>query len=156
MSDLVVHVNGERRELDVDPETPLLWVLRDELGLRGTKYSCGIGLCGSCAVHVDGEPRRSCVTRIGAVADRHIATVEAVGDPILRGLRRAWIEDEVSQCGYCQPGMLLQAAALLAQNADPSDSEIDTWMRGNLCRCGTYSRIRRAIRHAAGGATHAG
>ncbi len=142
-------VNGERRSVDVPPDTPLLWVLRDELGLRGTKYSCGVAVCGSCTVEVEGMATRSCVTPIAAVANRRVTTIEGVPSERLGALREAWIEGEVPQCGYCHPGMLMQAASLLARSPDPTDEEIDQQMAGNLCRCGTYSRIRRAIRRAA-------
>ena len=155
MSVITFTVNGERRTVDVAPDTPLLWVLRDELRLKGTKYSCGIEECGACTVHLDGQPVRSCGTPVAAAANHEITTIEALAttkDPHLVALERAWLADEVPQCGYCQPGMLLQAAALLARTPDPTDEQIDRWMRGNLCRCGTYSRIRRAIHRAARGA----
>lgn len=142
-------VNGERRSVDVPPDTPLLWVLRDELGLKGTKYSCGIAVCGACTVEIEGAPVRSCVTPIAAVANRRVTTIEGVPSDRLRALQAAWLEDEVPQCGYCQSGMLLQAASLLARSPDPTDEEIDQQMAGILCRCGTYSRVRRAIRRAA-------
>jgi isoquinoline 1-oxidoreductase alpha subunit len=146
-------VNGQDRTVDVEGDTPLLWVLRDELGLKGTKYSCGVSVCGACTVDVDGTATRACVTPIAAVADRHVTTIEGLGNGRLHALQRAWVEEEVPQCGYCQPGMLLQAAALLARNPDPTDQEIDRHMAGNLCRCGTYLRIRRAIRRVAGEVT---
>lgn len=153
MPPVTLTVNGEERVVDVPGDTPLLWVLRDELGLRGTKYSCGVSVCGACTVDVDGSPTRSCVTPIAAVANRAVTTIEGLGGggDRLHALQRAWIEDEVPQCGYCQPGMLVQAAALLERTPQPTDAEIDRWMAGNLCRCGTYSRIRRAIRRVAGG-----
>lgn len=156
MPPVTLTVNGEERTVDVPGDTPLLWVLRDELGLRGTKYSCGVSVCGACTVEVDGSPTRSCVTPIAAAANRRVTTIEGLagGDPRgdrLHALQRAWIEDEVPQCGYCQPGMLVQAAALLERTPSPTDAEIDRWMAGNLCRCGTYSRIRRAIRRVAAG-----
>jgi aerobic-type carbon monoxide dehydrogenase small subunit (CoxS/CutS family) len=146
-------VNGRRRSVDAPPDTPLLWVLRDELKLKGTKYSCGISECGSCTVHLDGAPVRSCSTPLSAAAGRHITTIEGLGGKagVLHALQKAWIAEEVVQCGYCQPGMIMQAAALLAKNGNPTDDEIDRWMSGNLCRCGTYSRIRKAIRRAARG-----
>jgi aerobic-type carbon monoxide dehydrogenase small subunit (CoxS/CutS family) len=154
MPAITLMVNGRRRTVDVAPDTPLLWVLRDELKLKGTKYSCGMSECGACTVHLDGAPVRSCVTPVSMAANRSITTIEALAttkDARLLALQAAWIADEVPQCGYCQPGMLLQAAGLLAKNAHPSDAEIERWMSGNLCRCGTYSRIKRAIRRAAGG-----
>lgn len=146
-------VNGQRRSVDAPPDTPLLWVLRDDLKLKGTKYSCGISECGACTVHLDGAAVRSCSTPLSAAAGRHVTTIEGLGGKpgALHALQRAWIAEEVVQCGYCQPGMMMQAAALLAKNANPTDEEIDRWMAGNLCRCGTYSRIRKAIRRAARG-----
>ncbi|HEX9106989.1 MAG TPA: (2Fe-2S)-binding protein [Longimicrobiales bacterium] len=151
---ITLTVNGRRRTVDVPADTPLLWVLRDELKLKGTKYSCGIAECGACTVHLDGKPVRSCSTPVSAAAGHAVTTIEALAgtkDPVLLALERAWIADEVPQCGYCQPGMLLQAAALLARTPDPTDAQIDQAMKGNLCRCGTYSRIRRAIHTAAKG-----
>ncbi len=145
-------VNGQRRTVDAPPDTPLLWVLRDDLKLKGTKYSCGMSVCGACTVHMDGAPVRSCVTPIAAAANRRITTIEGLGNGKLRALQEAWLAEEVVQCGYCQPGMLMQAAALLATNPSPSDADIDRYMAGNLCRCGTYSRIRKAIHRAAGAA----
>lgn len=142
-------VNGESRTVDVPGDTPLLWVLRDELQLKGTKYSCGVSVCGACTVDVDGTPTRSCVTPVAAVGSRSVTTIEGLGQERLHALQRIWIEEEVPQCGYCQPGMLIQAAALLARSPDPTDDEIDRQMAGNLCRCGTYTRVRRAIHRAA-------
>jgi aerobic-type carbon monoxide dehydrogenase small subunit (CoxS/CutS family) len=147
-------VNGERRTVDVTPDTPLLWVLRDELGLKGTKYSCGVAVCGTCTVDVEGTATRSCVTPIAAVANRRVTTIEGLGAERLSALQRVWIEEEVPQCGYCHPGMLMQAAALLSRSPSPTDDEIDQQMAGNLCRCGTYSRIRRAIRRVAEEVAH--
>ncbi len=147
-------VNGERRTVDVPADTPLLWVLRDELGLTGAKYSCGVSVCGACTVDVEGTPTRSCVTPVSAVGARAVTTIEGAADATLQALQRAWIEDEVPQCGYCQPGMLIQAAALLRRSPRPTDAEIDRQMAGNLCRCGTYSRVRRAIRRVAGEVSH--
>ena len=147
-------VNGERRTVDVPPDTPLLWVLRDELELKGTKYSCGVSVCGACTVDVDGTATRACVTPVSAVGNRRVTTIEGLGADQLHVLQRIWIEEEVPQCGYCQPGMLMQAALLLERSPDPTDDEIDRQMSGNLCRCGTYSRIRRAIRRAAEEASH--
>lgn len=153
MAEFTLTVNGQRRSVDVPSDTPLLWVLRDELGLTGTKYSCGIGECGACTVDLDGEAVRACDTTISAAAGRRVRTIEALGNGKLHRLQEIWLREEVPQCGYCHPGMLLQAALLLEKNAHPSDAEIDRWMAGNLCRCGTYLRIRRAIRRAAGEAT---
>jgi len=145
-----VTINGEKRELDVDPSTPLLWVLRDTLGLTGTKYGCGIALCGSCTVHVNGEARRSCVTPLSAVAGQNVTTIEGLSRDSSHPVQRAWIALDVPQCGYCQSGQIMQAAALLAKNPKPTDADINLAMNGNLCRCGTYNRIRRAIHLAAG------
>lgn len=144
-------VNGNAVEVNSDADTPLLWALREQLGLTGTKYGCGAALCGCCTVHVDGETRRSCVTPIGAVAGASITTIEglrpAAGE--LHPVQEAWIELDVAQCGYCQTGQIMQAAALLAANPDPTDQDIDDAMSGNLCRCGAYNQIRQAIRLAA-------
>ena len=142
-------VNGEARDLEVDPATPLLWVLRDTLGLTGTKYSCGIALCGACTVHVDGAPVRACVTPLSAVAGKSITTIEGLSKDNSHPVQRAWIALDVPQCGYCQSGQIMAAAALLAKNPKPTDADIDQVMSGVLCRCGTYSRIRSAIKQAA-------
>ena len=142
-------VNGEARDLEVDPATPLLWVLRDTLGLTGTKYSCGIALCGACTVHVDGAPVRACVTPLSAVAGKSITTIEGLSKDSSHPVQRAWIALDVPQCGYCQSGQIMAAAALLARNPKPTDADIDQVMSGVLCRCGTYSRVRRAIKQAA-------
>ena len=142
-------VNGETRDLEVDPATPLLWVLRDTLGLTGTKYSCGIALCGACTVHVDGAPVRACVTPLSAVAGKSITTIEGLSKDSSHPVQRAWIALDVPQCGYCQSGQIMAAAALLARNPKPTDADIDQVMSGVLCRCGTYSRVRRAIKQAA-------
>jgi isoquinoline 1-oxidoreductase alpha subunit len=142
-------VNGTTHSLDVDPETPLLWVLRDHLHLTGAKYSCGIGQCGACTVHVDGEAMRSCVITVGSVEHSEITTIEGLaGDPGDR-LREAWTHEEVPQCGYCQPGQIMTAAAFLADNPDAADESIEQAMSRVLCRCGTYEAIRRAVRRAA-------
>ncbi len=149
-------VNGQYHTVNVDPETPLLWVLRDTLGLTGTKFGCGIAQCGACTVHVDGETRRSCVTPVRAVAGRAVTTIEGLGDgDSLHPLQQAWLDDDVVQCGYCQTGQLMSAAALLRSNPSPSDEEINMAMSGNICRCGAYDRIRKAIRRAADGKTGA-
>jgi isoquinoline 1-oxidoreductase alpha subunit len=147
----ILLVNGDRLEVDADPSMPLLWVLRDLLGLTGTKYGCGAGLCGACTVHVDGEPARSCVTTLASVEGRPITTIEGLSAADhLHPVQVAWIEANVPQCGYCHPGQIMSAAALLAKKANPTDEEIDEAMSGNLCRCGTYLRIRDAIRGVAG------
>jgi len=150
---ITLTVNGVSRTVQASPDTPLLWVLREELGLTGTKYSCGEGECGSCTVHVDGVATRTCVTPVSRAAGKKVTTIEGLGNGKLHALQQAWIEDQVPQCGFCQPGMLMQAAALLAGNPKPSDADIDRAMQANLCRCGTYLRVRRAIRRAAGEVT---
>ena len=142
-------VNGVKRDVNVSPDTPLLWVLRDVLGLTGTKFGCGMAQCGACTVHVDGQPLRSCVMPLSAVAGRAITTIEGLSPDGSHPLQRAWAELDVVQCGYCQSGQIMSAAALLAANPKPTDSEIDTALTGNICRCGTYQRIRAAIHHAA-------
>ena len=145
-----IKVNGIEHEADVDGDIPLLWVLRDVLGLTGTKFGCGKALCGACTVHLNGMPLRSCVMPIGSVGDSPVTTIEAIGEtPIGQRLQRAWLDLEVVQCGYCQSGQIMSAAALLAANSQPTDSDIDTAMSGNICRCGTYIRIREAIKQAA-------
>jgi len=145
-------VNGEERDIDVPQDVPLLWVLREELGLTGTKFGCGAALCGACTVHVDGAARRSCVVAVGEVVGHDITTIEGLGDEAsLHPLQEAWIEHSVPQCGYCQPGQLMMAAALVRKNPRPTDAQIDAVMSGSICRCGTYTRIRKAI-HAAAGA----
>jgi isoquinoline 1-oxidoreductase alpha subunit len=146
-------VNGRTHTLEVAPDTPLLWVLRETLGLTGTKYGCGAGLCGGCTVLVDGEPRRSCQITAVQVADQHITTIEGLSTDRSHPLQKAWLDEQVPQCGYCQSGQILAAAALLAKNPDPSDADIDRALSANLCRCGTYPRIRRAIHRAAQGGT---
>ena len=142
-------INGERREVSADPRMPLLWALRDVLGLTGTKYGCGLGLCGSCTVHIDGEAARSCQTRVAAAEGKEITTIEGLSADGTHPLQVAWTDINVPQCGYCQPGQLMTAAALLSRNQRPSDEEIDAAMNGNLCRCGAYLRIREAIHRAA-------
>jgi isoquinoline 1-oxidoreductase subunit alpha len=145
-----LQINGEKRELDISPDTPLLWALRDVLGLTGTKFGCGIAQCGACTVHLDGTPVRSCVTPVSAIGDRAVTTIEAIGAtaPGLK-IQQAWLDLEVVQCGYCQSGQIMSATALLASKPDPSDADIDAAMAGNICRCGTYVRIRNAIKRAA-------
>jgi isoquinoline 1-oxidoreductase alpha subunit len=148
---LNLNVNGDRRGVDVDPRTPLVWVLRDELDLKGTKFGCGMSLCGACTVHVDGKPVRACTTPVSAVAESAITTIEGIGStPIGSKVQAAWLAVDVVQCGYCQAGQIMSATALLARNASPSDADIDAAMTGNICRCGTYTRIRAAIKQAAG------
>jgi isoquinoline 1-oxidoreductase alpha subunit len=171
MAQFVVEVNGQRRALDVDGAMPLLWALRDELALTGTKYGCGIGMCGACTVHLDGEAVRSCQTLVADVKDKKVTTIEGLagevgngfgvgaghdsgsgsrlGEGALHVVQKAWIEEQVPQCGYCQSGQIMSAAALLKAHANPSDGEIDDAMAGNLCRCATYFRIRKAIHTAA-------
>jgi isoquinoline 1-oxidoreductase alpha subunit len=144
-----LNVNGRTVEVDVDPETPLLWVLRDTIGLTGTKYGCGMALCGACTVHLDGEPVRSCVTPVAAVGTQRVTTIEGLSGDRSHPVQRAWIEIDVPQCGYCQSGQIMSAAALLAKTPKPTDADIDAAMSGNLCRCGTYQRIRTAIHRAA-------
>src|SRR5437870_11109518 len=145
-----INVNGVVRTVDVDGDTPVLWVLRDVLGMTGTKFGCGAALCGACTIHVDGNPTRSCITTIDSVGTAAITTIEAIdGTPAGRNIQKAWLDLEVVQCGYCQSGQIMSAAALLAGNSHPSDSEIDDAMSGNICRCGTYVRIREAIKLAA-------
>lgn len=145
MASILLIVNGEGYTVDADPDTPLLWVLRDTLGLTGTKYSCGQGLCGACTVHLDGEATRSCTIPVSEVAGREITTIEGLSPDGDHPLQRAWIAERVPQCGYCQPGQIMAAAALLATNPNPNEDDIDAAMKGNLCRCGTYQRIRHAI-----------
>ena len=142
-------VNGRRRSVGVSPDTPLLWVLRDTLGLTGTKFGCGMALCGACTVHLDGEPVRSCVTPVSAVAGNAVTTIEGLAAKVLHPVQTAWIAEDVPQCGYCQSGQIMCAAALLGKRPAPTDAEIAEAMSGVLCRCGTYQRIRRAIHRAA-------
>jgi len=144
-------VNGQEYTVDASPDTPLLWVLRDTLGLTGTKYGCGQGLCGACTVHLNGQAVRSCVTPVSAAAESEIVTIEGLSPDGSHPLQQAWIAESVTQCGYCQPGQIMSAAALLAENPNPTDDDIDRAMAGNLCRCGTYQRIRRAIHRVATG-----
>jgi len=143
-------VNGQRHDVDVAAEMPLLWVIRDVVGLTGTKFGCGLSQCGACTVHLDGEPIRSCVTPASTAAGKKITTIEGLSPTTSHALQLAWIAEQVPQCGYCQSGQLMSAAALLAKHAAPSDAEIDAAMSGNICRCGTYQRIRLAIHRAAG------
>src|SRR5690242_15493883 len=147
---VTLQINGEAKSVDAPDDMPLLWVLRDVIGLTGTKFGCGIAQCGACTVQLDGQPVRSCVLPIAAVGQRHITTVEAIGaTPSGKKVQDAWLDLEVIQCGYCQSGQIMSASALLDRNPDPSDSDIDAAMSGNICRCGTYTRIRAAIKQAA-------
>ena len=142
-------INGQTHDIDVEPEMPLLWVLRDELDITGTKFGCGMGVCGACTVHVDGVATRSCSLPVGQVQGK-VTTIEGLGNPAtLHAVQKAWVEHQVAQCGYCQSGQIMAAAALLTSNTTPSSAEIDTAMSGNLCRCGTYPRIREAVQAAA-------
>lgn len=141
-------MNGVEHTVDVPDDVPLLWVLREELGLTGTKFGCGVALCGACTVHVDGEPKRSCVTPLGDVIGLSVTTIEGVSD-LVAALQKAWIDENVSQCGYCQPGQIMSAAALLKKRPQPTDQDIDDVLSANLCRCGTYLRIRKAVHRAA-------
>jgi len=146
----MVTVNGRAVQVAADPDTPLLWVLREDLGLTGTKYGCGVAQCGACTVHLDGQAARSCVTPVTAVGSRQVTTIEGVSGKVARAVQEAWNRLDVVQCGYCQSGQIMSAAALLAANAKPSDADIDAAMSGNICRCGTYPRIRAAIKKAGG------
>jgi isoquinoline 1-oxidoreductase alpha subunit len=147
---IAIKVNGQTHDVDVDDDTPLLWVLRDVLGMTGTKFGCGAALCGACTVHVDGVATRSCVTPIDSVGTSEITTIEAIGTTAVGArIQKAWLDREVVQCGYCQSGQIMSAAELLATNANPTDADIDDAMSGNICRCGTYVRIREAIKQAA-------
>jgi len=143
-------VNKTRANLDVDPSTPLLWVIRDHLGLTGTKYGCGIAQCGACTVHIDGQAVRSCVAPVSRAAGKEVSTIEGLSPDLSQPLQRAWIEEDVPQCGYCQSGQLMSAAVLLREKPQPTDDDIAKAMTGNICRCGTYPRIRKAIHRAAG------
>jgi isoquinoline 1-oxidoreductase subunit alpha len=149
MASYTLRVNGKAHRVEADADTPVLWVLRDRLELTGTKYGCGQGICGACTVQVAGRPERSCTVTVADVAGREVATIEGLGAKGLHPLQRAWIEEDVAQCGYCQPGILLEVAALLGRRPRPSDAEVEEALAGHVCRCGTYDRIRRAVRRAA-------
>jgi isoquinoline 1-oxidoreductase subunit alpha len=149
MDPISITVNGRQHSVEVSPDTPLLWVLRDTLGLTGTKFGCGQALCGACAVHVDGEATRSCTARISNVAGRSITTIEGLSADGKHPVQQAWLADQVPQCGYCQAGMIMTTAALLAKNPAPTDADIDEALGGHICRCGTYQRIRQAVHQAA-------
>jgi isoquinoline 1-oxidoreductase alpha subunit len=148
---ITLNVNGRDLKADVEPDTPLLWTLRDGLGLTGTKFGCGMAQCGACTVHLDGQPIRSCVTPVSAVGNKKVTTIEGLSADGTHPVQRAWAAEQVPQCGYCQSGQIMSAAALLAKNPKPSDADIDQAMAGNICRCGTYQRIRKAIHTAAEG-----
>ncbi|MDP7122297.1 MAG: (2Fe-2S)-binding protein [Candidatus Marinimicrobia bacterium] len=149
MAKYTLTVNGKKHRVNVEDDMPLLWVLRDELGLTGTKFGCGRGFCGTCIVHLDGEPTRSCMIAVGNANGSKITTIEGLSPDVSHPLQKAWIAEEVPQCGYCQSGQIMTAAALLEQKTNPSDKDIDVAMKMNLCRCGTYQRIRKAIHRAA-------
>jgi isoquinoline 1-oxidoreductase subunit alpha len=151
MAALTLIVNGKEHALNIDPKTPLLWALRDALGLTGTKFGCGMGLCGACTVHIDGRATRSCVTSVDQAVSKQVTTIEGLSADRSHPVQVAWLAEDVSQCGYCQPGQIMSAAALLKKKPQPTDADIDEAMNGNICRCGTYGRIRRAIHRAAQG-----
>jgi len=144
-----LEVNGKRHDLDVSPDMPLLWVLRDALGLTGTKFGCGLGQCGACTIHVDGNPTRACLTAASTAVGKKITTIEGLSPNASHPLQQAWVAEQVPQCGYCQSGQIMTAAALLVKTPKPTDAQIDTAMQGTICRCGTYQRIHRAIKRAA-------
>ena len=146
---IALTVNGKRYDVDVSADMPLLWVIRDTIGLTGTKFGCGLSQCGACTVHLDGQPTRSCVTTVSSVGAKKVTTIEGLSPTTSHALQVAWIAEQVPQCGYCQSGQLMSAAALLAKTPNPTDADIDAAMSGNICRCGTYQRIRRAIHRAA-------
>jgi len=148
MASLTLNINGEKKQVDIDPNTPLLWVLRDDLDLVGTKYGCGLSQCGACTVHLNGAAVRSCVLPVSAVANQPITTIEGLSEDGDHPVQKAWIEEDVSQCGYCQPGQIMSAVALLKNNPNPTDEDIDLAMSGNICRCATYVRIKKAIKKA--------
>jgi len=149
MAAFTLNVNGSAHTVDVSPDTPLLWAIRDNIGLTGTKFGCGMALCGACTVHLDGQPTRSCVTPVSAVGSKKVTTIEGLSPEGNHPVQQAWIAEDVPQCGYCQSGQIMSAAALLAKTPQPTDADIDAAMSGNICRCGTYQRIRAAIHRAA-------
>ena len=149
MTMITLTINGETRQFDVDPTTPILWVIREQAGLTGTKFGCGVAQCGACTVHLNGNPIRSCVTPVAAAANQSITTIEGIASDGTHPVQQAWIDEQVPQCGYCQSGQIMSAVALLASNSAPSDDDIDLAMSGIICRCGTYPRIRRGIKRAA-------
>ena len=149
MANFNLNVNGESRQVDVDGDTPLLWVLREHLNLVGTKYGCGIAQCGSCTVHLDGNPTRACIIPVSAVGEKKVTTIEGLSEDGRHPVQVAWLEHDVPQCGYCQSGQIMSAAALISENKNPTDDDIDSAMQGNICRCGTYVRIKAAIKSAA-------
>ena len=149
MSQFILNVNGQSRTVDVASDTPMLWVLRDRLDLVGTKFGCGVGMCGACTIHLDGRPVRSCQTSVSAVGETKVTTIEGLAGATLHPLQKAWVEVDVPQCGYCQAGQIMSAVALLREKQNPTDADIDSAMAGNLCRCGTYMRIRAGIHRAA-------
>ncbi len=151
MAKFTLSINNEKREVEALPDTPLLWVLRDNLQMTGTKFGCGKALCGACTVHVDGVPMRSCSLPIESLKDQNVTTIEGIGDKKLHTVQEAWMAEDVPQCGYCQSGQIMSAVALLNENPNPSDDDIDEAMAGNICRCGTYVRIRKAIKRASKG-----
>lgn len=148
MAAITLKINGKEHQIDVDPQMPLLWAIRDFVGLTGTKFGCGMAQCGACTIHMDGVAMRSCVTPVTAAQGREITTIEGLANGQLHPLQQAWIDEQVPQCGYCQSGQIMSAAALLKRNPTPSDNEIDAAMQGNICRCGTYDRVRNAIKKA--------
>ena len=150
MAKFTINLNGQPKEVDVSPDTPMLWVLRDHLDLVGTKFGCGIAQCGACTIHVDGQAQRSCVLPVSAVSGKKITTIEGLSEHATTAVQQAWLEHDVAQCGYCQAGQIMSASALLSNNSSPSDEEIEAAMKGNICRCGTYIRIKAAIKTASG------
>lgn len=149
MASFTLHINGQTRTFDVEADTPLLWVLRDTLGLTGTKFGCGIAQCGACTVHLDGNPVRSCTLPVSAVKSKKVVTIEGLSEKGDHPVQKAWVEEDVAQCGYCQAGQVMAAAALLSKNPQPTDAQIDAAFSGHICRCGTYTRIRKAVHRAA-------
>ena len=149
MKKYTIDINGKKTQVEAEPDTPMLWVIRDYVGLKGTKFGCGMALCGACTIHLDEQPVRSCQTPISTVKKKKITTIEGISDNIDHAVQKAWIEEQVPQCGYCQSGQIMSAVALLKAKPNPTDDDIDTYMSGNICRCGTYDRIRKAIHRAA-------